>query len=252
MFRLAPELRRVIFLVLLSFSLFAAEKTPLRFNAVSSGWPPYAYYGSDNRALGILVDALPLFLQEANINIEISNFPLLRAEKGMEDGAIDVMVRSKSWTKNPDDYYWSDPIITNRDIILSLKNSPIEFSQISDLSGKKIGTIHGFKYPTLESLFRDKKLERIDALNTENSLQMLTHNHVEGIVISEAVAKWMIRNDKSLQNKFHFSQNAIDQNTIEYRFRKDEKLLPIIQKLHQGLTKSKKNKSFEKLINSYL
>lgn len=239
-------------LLLFSFRGFAENgETLLRFNAVSSGWPPYSFLDEKGNATGILVEALPLFLKNKKYSLEVTTFPLVRAEKGMEMGQIDVMIRSKSWTKNPNDYYWSDPIILNRDIILSLKKAPVEFSTLDNLQGKKIGTIHGFKYPTLEPFFSSKKLERIDAQNTANSLKMLLHHHVDGIVISEAVAKWMIRNDQSLKDKFHFSQNIIDQNTVEYRFRKDDKLIPIIKIINDAIARNKKDKHFDKLIETY-
>lgn len=240
----------MLFCALFSSEAFSQSKA-LRFNAVSSGWPPYAFLDADQQPTGILVEALPLFLKGKNISLEISNFPLLRAEKGMLDGQVDVMIRSKSWTKDPENYYWSNSIIHNRDIILSRKDSPIEFAKISDLTDLKIGTIHGFKYPTLDAYFQNKKLERIDALNTANSIQMLTHKHVQGIVISEAVAKWLIKNDPTLQGQFYFSHNAIDQNSIEFRFRKDPKLLPIIDEVNQGLLRCTKNGDFEKLIKTY-
>lgn len=237
-------------LFLASISSFA-DSNLLRFNAVSSGWPPYAFLDDKGQATGILVDALPLLLKGSDLSLEVTTFPLLRAEKGMGDGQIDVMIRAKSWTKDPENYYWSEAIIHNRDVILSHLNAPLKFASIDALKGKRIGTIHGFKYPTLEPLFASKKLERIDAQNTANSLQMLLRHHVDGIVISEAVARWMIRNDQSLKDKFYFSKNTIDQNSIEYRFRKDDKLLPIIKRVNEALAKSKKDGSFEKLIQSY-
>lgn len=247
------RLLRLVFMLffLLSPIYLQASSTLLRFNAVSSGWPPYSFLDDKGNATGILVDALPFLLKGSDLSLEVTTFPLLRAEKGMNDGHIDVMIRAKSWTKDPENYYWSEAIIHNRDIILSPLSAPIEFASIEALKGKRVGTIHGFKYPTLEPLFASKKLERIDAQNTANSIQMLMRHHVDGIVISEAVAKWMIRNDQSLKDKFYFSKNIIDQNSIEYRFRKDDKLLPIITRINEVLAKSKKDGSFEHLIQSY-
>lgn len=240
-----------IILIFSTFLLADNKDQTLRFNAVSSGWPPYSFLDTKGNPAGILVDALPLFLKNHHYTLEVTTYPLVRAEKAMEEGQIDVMIRSKNWTKNPNDFYWSDPIILNRDIILSLKKSPIEFNTLENLRGKRIGTIYGFKYPTLEPLFNSKKLERIDAQNTENSLKMLVHHHVDGIVISEAVAKWMIRNDKDLKDTFHFSKNIIDQNSIEYRFRKDDRLIPIIKIINEAIAKNKIDKSFDKLIEAY-
>ena len=66
---------------LLSTTSSFAESNLLRFNAVSSGWPPYAFLDDKGQATGILVEALPLLLKGSDLSLEVRFSPYCGQKK---------------------------------------------------------------------------------------------------------------------------------------------------------------------------
>lgn len=88
-------------------------------------------------------------------------------------------------------YFWSEPVLTLKDEIVSVKDKPFSFSAAEDYVGKRIGGIKGYTYPILDSLVKDGKAQRIDA---EGDLQNLKRLHkvgdLDAIIVNEGPLKF--------------------------------------------------------------
>ncbi|MEH6347387.1 MAG: transporter substrate-binding domain-containing protein [Bermanella sp.] len=109
-------------------------------------FPPYVYAQND-RVVGIHADIVRAVLDKLQVDYELKTYPWKRVIN-MTDKAM--VTFSMSWVESVErfeKYLMVGPIQYGRTVFMVRKDSIIEFSELSDLKGYKIGMISGYTYP---------------------------------------------------------------------------------------------------------
>lgn len=246
------RLKIIIFLVLLflcnSDVLFGGNKEKITFNMSPTGYPPYMIYNENKNPSGIMYDVLKKVASKYDYAVEVAGIPRRRVNEWLDSNKLDATPRAKEWVPNPDDYVFTEPIVVARDVIFSLIKSPVDFNNIEDLFGKRIGTHLGYKYPLLDQYFKDKKMFRDDANNEIAMLKMVLFKRTDAAIINELVGLWLIK-ENNWQGKFSISKK--DCGSVDYRIMFNKKWIPFVDKFNKELVKMKKDGTLNNIINRY-
>jgi polar amino acid transport system substrate-binding protein len=197
---------------------------------------------------GIMVEVLQIIATKHGYILETKGVPTKRVEKLLKIGDLDATARAKEWVNNPENYEFTDVIVRARDVLFSLKKTPITFRSIEDLFDKDIGTHLGYKYPMLKTYFKDNRIRRNDTANGTAMLNMVLKERTDAAVMNELVAKWIIRQNK-WQGKFVVSKKEV--GGFDYRIMFNKKWRSFVQKFNQELTLMKQNGELERIISKY-
>ncbi len=218
------------------------------FNTTPKGYPPYMIKEAGKKESGIMVEVLQIIATKHGYILETKGVPTKRVEKLLKIGDLDATARAKEWVNNPENYEFTDVIVRARDVLFSLKKTPITFRSIEDLFDKDIGTHLGYKYPMLKTYFKDNRIRRNDTANGTAMLNMVLKERTDAAVMNELVAKWIIRQNK-WQGKFVVSKKEV--GGFDYRIMFNKKWRSFVQKFNQELTLMKQNGELERIISKY-
>lgn len=218
------------------------------FNTTPKGYPPYMIKEAGKKESGIMVEVLQIIATKHGYILETKGVPTKRVEKLLNIGDLDATARAKEWVNNPENYEFTDVIVRARDVLFSLKKTPITFRSIEDLFDKDIGTHLGYKYPMLKTYFKDNRIRRNDTANGTAMLNMVLKERTDAAVMNELVAKWIIRQNK-WQGKFVVSKKEV--GGFDYRIMFNKKWRSFVQKFNQELTLMKQNGELERIISKY-
>lgn len=150
-----------------------AAPAALRFSVADSWVMPLVQVEADQPTQGILHD---LMLSLANQVGHPPQFVVLaraRIQSAMNRGEIDVRCYvAPSWLTAPSSDLWSVPLLHQIELLVS--DQPLaSHIKPADLPAQSIGTVLGYRYPTLEPLFASGQLKRDDARSQEQVLHKL-------------------------------------------------------------------------------
>lgn len=239
--------------IFISCAFAEPQKSTIFLGYHDSGFPPYI----TNNKNGIMVDVISVISDKLGYKLEVKLLPEKRVETYLNTAKINCIPDSYSWTENPDKYLWTNSVLMSKDVIVFRKN---EFHKINSLKEihegelKSIGTILGYKYPTLQPLFSSGKIQRVDVNSTASLLKFLQLGRADAIVTNKFVAEWVIKNDNTWSlshDMFRFGPTIAE---AEYRFRfiKDDTWLPFISKFNDELSKMKKSGELQKIFDNYV
>ncbi|MBN9672367.1 substrate-binding periplasmic protein [Roseibium aggregatum] len=150
---------------------------------------PYAFVENGRLVGGIVKDIMDEVANEIDVEISYENIPRARMDNHLLTGKSHVLVLSSPrWYTNPEQFLWSETLFRESGrYVVSVQNS-FSVADYDDLTGKRIGTIRGYRYPgelderfsegtvirddvdSLASNFKRLKLGRIDALLDADTL----------------------------------------------------------------------------------
>ena len=139
--------------------------------------------------------------------------PRKRIEAMLERKAMQGMLLgvNPKWFKDKDEnkYLWTNAVFTDRDEVVSLKESAIEYQSPSSLQGKVIGGVRGFYYAGINELVAHGKASRVDTSGEAALLTMLEKNRVDTAIIGRSMYDYLLK-DSIWQGKFHLSAKPHD------------------------------------------
>lgn len=199
-------------LCLLVFPLASQAAPPLRIG----------FSDSDNPPIVVMSDTLPLELKDGLIKElgdqlaaelgTVPDFVMLsrkRIESGLEGGKVDIVCNANpSWFGNADRLGWTRDIYPQTERLVSLKSVPdiTSFEQLASGPGvRRISTIHGYSYPTLDTLWVHNKLVRQEEMRHDLMLKSVEKNLADMAVMSELGYVWWARQNpaRAAQLKMH-------------------------------------------------
>lgn len=150
-----------------------AAPAPLRFSIADSWAMPMVQIEAEQPTQGILHDLMLSLTRHIGYPAQFLVLPRARIQGAMERGEIDVRCYvAPSWLTAPSNGLWSAPLILQRELLVS--NLPSRHIEPADLPAQSIiGTVLGYRYPTLEPLFASGHLIRDDARSQEQVLHKL-------------------------------------------------------------------------------
>ena len=159
---------------------------------------------TEGRATGLIGEAATISLQSMGYEVKCRHVPFARLYKWVHSGRMDA---GASLFKTPERQslaHYSAPIVTEYTIIAVPKGKAFPLDQINDLTGKLIGGILGFNYPTLDKLNFPLVRERSYLAN----LKKIGVGRIDGILIGSITGRYLAQIN-GFSDKMEFLPNAV-------------------------------------------
>lgn len=133
------------------------------------------------QAKGVFGIAGTYILENMGYHPAASQLPFSRLYESIHRGAIDV---AGSTMKTPERSllaYYTIPLLSEYNIIIVHRGDAFPFDNLSQLSGKRLGAIAGFQFPTLAPV-TDLTLERVH--NEEDNIRKVAAGRLDGAILS--------------------------------------------------------------------
>lgn len=194
--------RLIFFSVLLTCVAAHADQPPLRILLNSKLAEPYYFFApasgkqTKRPTLGILVDIQQELAQELKRRPLWTQLPRAQLENAILHGMADVQCAiDKRWVQNRDDYLWTDTLLTASQVVVV--NDPA-IHTLSDLKGKRIGTILLYRYPDLEAQIGVATWQRDDADADLVNLKKLSQQRLDAVIITQWALQYWQKTQPSL------------------------------------------------------
>lgn len=182
-----------------NFSLATEDRIIMAVGA--SYAEPYIFLDQNkNLKDGIIKRFGDAIATEMAMNIEYKIIPVMRVFDSLFKNETNmVCFENESW--NPEmvnKVNWTPVVFQEREVIVT----PIttKFSTLQDLKGN-IGTIVGYSYPKIQSLFDKNQLERVDNTSLEANFMKLKNKRIDMILDENIPISYIIRK-QNLSNSF--------------------------------------------------
>ena len=211
---------------------------------------PMGFRDEKGELVGFDVDLAQAAAEEMGIKIECQPIDWTVKETELDSGNIDFLWNGYSITPEREKkVLFSDPYMDNRQIIVTLKDSPVNSK--ADLAGKRI-TVQG-ESSALEAVMKDEAF--VNALaeppveyatNTE-CFKDIEAKRCDAIVVDEVLARYYMKQNGEDKYK------VLDENFGEEQFavgmRKDDAALQ--EALNKALAKLKEDGTYDEIYKKY-
>lgn len=179
-------------LVLLALSGAGAQSLVIGFNEGNA--EPYAFISNNALTSGIIKDIGDAVGKQLGVPVEYRISTRNRIEGELKAGTVHVLpIFNPGWTATPKDYAWTPVLFPETNIFVVAKARPIAIKSFDDLKGKRIGTILGYFYPTLDPYFKKGDMVRDDANNLQQNLDKLRAGRIDAIIDSSIILGYKLK-----------------------------------------------------------
>lgn len=115
-------------------------------NLVTLNWAPFL--GKDMQDGGFVAQVVRKAFASQGDDVVIQFYPWGRCMALAEDGRVDGVIGAWYNDERATKFYYSEPLLTNRKIFFTTRDSnvPASFSSLNSLSAYTIGTVKGYTY----------------------------------------------------------------------------------------------------------
>lgn len=182
----------LLFSVLLP-TLTLADTHVLR--VVTSEYPPYEYL-ENGEVKGSHTDTVREVLSAMGYLPDIRLLPWARAEATTRAGSSDL-IYSLTYTHDRDGYYYfTDPLSQARDVFFSRKDSGLQWQELDDLAGLRIGLSAAYSYAPEFMDWLTRGNARVTQISQESpeltGLRMVTLGRIDLFICEESVCRYLI------------------------------------------------------------
>lgn len=144
---------------------------------------------------------------------ELVYVPRKRIEKMLLDNSLKGILLgvNPKWfgDRQEQKYLWTESVFEDRDEVVSLASSPVEYLKPTSLKGFVIGGVRGFYYYGINEIVAQKQVLRVDTVDEVDLFSMLLKRRVDAAIIGRATYQYMIQKNQ-WQHKFHLSNKPHD------------------------------------------
>jgi polar amino acid transport system substrate-binding protein len=157
---------------------------------------PIAHFQNGVLTGGILWDLGELIAARLGRSVRFVTIPSRRVGLALAHGDADgVCLVQPSWIDGA--FHWSAELIPTGGVVLARKDAP-PIVRVTDLRGKKVGTVAGYRYRFLEPVLGTQFL-RDDAPSVDHALRKLSAGRTQYALMELSTAAWHVRNDPALR-----------------------------------------------------
>jgi polar amino acid transport system substrate-binding protein len=174
----------------------------------SSSLTLYAYHNSPPFVInaetetGLNYDLVRALQQQLgnNYRLEFKQLPRHLLNERLNAGLPTIVLwASPAWfTNKAQPYLWSNTVFSDRDVLVTLRESTLKIEQLTDLAGSTLGALRGYSYPGVNELVSQHRLTRLDADTDKENLARLLERNVDQIVISRSSFLYYARQQQHL------------------------------------------------------
>lgn len=133
------------------------------------------------RPSGVFIEAVDAILKKSGITPTYINMPTGDALRDLNEGNISAATVVVPIPRIKDAAWFSDPVVTEYNVAVTLKDKGFNLTRVFDLRGKKIGARAGYQYPLLE---KDRGIRLLRYRTDGEMLRSLFFGHVDVAVIA--------------------------------------------------------------------
>lgn len=191
-----------------------AKAQPLIVSYGKHNAEPYALVRDGKLVGGLIKDLMDTVGKEFGIEVQYKEVQRKHVDEYLREGKVHIIVLSNpKWLHSSELLYWSEPLIPETNIFVTLKESPIDIHEYEDLRGKKLGTILGYRYPSLEGYFASKTILRNDARSLEQNFMTLMAGRIDALVDSNILINHIIKANR-LKNVVVISKKLVSSHWL--------------------------------------
>jgi polar amino acid transport system substrate-binding protein len=131
----------------------------------------------------------------------------------LDSGKLDGILLgvNPTWFKDKAEtkYLWTTNVYQDQDEVISLTDSPVEYTGVESFSGMILGGIRGFYYYGIDEQVKLGRITRIDTIGEYELLQMIMLKRVDAGIVSRSTLEYLMK-AKGWQGKFHLSKKPHD------------------------------------------
>jgi polar amino acid transport system substrate-binding protein len=173
-------------------SLTRAASVPQAVRLAIGEWPPY--FSQTMRHQGVFAHIVSQAFRSEGLTVEYLSVPWQRALMMVESGAVHG---SPEWLHTEERarlYLYTDPVITSREVVFSLRSRPLQFEQIAQLAGKHLGGAIGYNYGEAVTKAEREGLLQIERVaQDETNLRKLLGRRLDGVLLNQDVGLDLLR-----------------------------------------------------------
>lgn len=221
----------------------------IRFNISPKGYPPFMIIYPDGSHGGIIWDLLTLVANRHGYEVEALEVPRKRVDGFILEGRLDATARAIEWTKAPEKFAFTEPLIQVEEVFFKRINTPFDFTDTKALTGKTIITHLGYEYPALAPIFHGGGVNRFDV---QHDVEMLHHllvsDQFDLAVAVREVGLWHIR-EQGWKGELDYIPQPLSQQGYRLMFRKDQQAF--VELFNLELTKLRASGEWKAIVERY-
>jgi polar amino acid transport system substrate-binding protein len=234
----------IIALINLNVQAAAGENLNIAFGE----WPPYLSESFENK--GVVALLIKDIFAEEGITVNLTFFPWARAYAETAKGEQDL---TGVWMHKPErelDFYYSEPILTEKFVFFHLKTYPFDWTNLKDLKKLGIGGGIGYSYgPEFDAALDTGvfEIERV-ATDKQNFIKLLLGRiqvYPQEMNVGYAALKQHFTEEDVLKITHHPKEILSNQSYVLFP-KKLHKSKALLLKFNRQLNKFKQNGRYEK------
>lgn len=141
---------------------------------------------------GMLFEIYQLLSVQLGLKMQMDDVPRQQVGRLVLQGDIDLYCNATPlWFPDPR-FRWSPPLFIHRDLVVS-RHRYADFAHFLQQASGRIGTTYEYIYPTLQRLFNDNQLQRVDSVSPRQSLKLLQAGVLDAVVVSELELNYFVQ-----------------------------------------------------------
>jgi ABC-type amino acid transport substrate-binding protein len=227
-------------LILTSVQLTSSAQAET-LQAGGTQWRPFSYEDEQGQLRGIATDIARRVLQLAQIDAQFVSFPVNRLQAMLAKGELDLNYADSAQWNSPEElqrFAFSQPYMNVREHLYVLKGNAIAQTPVDKLNGQTIGVVRGYTYRTMDPLFADRRLTRLQTSEDPALLQLLQAGRVDAVAMVDDLFDYLI------------ASKGLDRNLFERGARLSEAPLAMKLQPQYAVLLPRINAAIETLIRS--
>ncbi|WP_404364581.1 substrate-binding periplasmic protein [Marinobacter sp.] len=201
-----------------SGTLHGEQQQTLLFNIAPDGYPPYTIQEDDGEIRGIFWDVLSEVAHRLGHELEVVEIPTKRVETMLLAGELDVTMRAREWTDEPEKFVFSDPVVTARDVLFTRRADPLNITSPSELKGIVLIAHHGYHYPILEPMIKTGDITLLELQDEATMFRRLAGaTRFDALVTNYRAGMWLLE-ARDWQNKFRVEPVTLNETPYPLMF----------------------------------
>lgn len=193
---------------------------------------------------GIFIETMDVLLKQSGMAPTYINMPTGDALRDLKAGAVSVATVVVPIPRIKDDAYFSDPLVTENNVAVTLKDKGFNLSRVSDLRGKRIGARTGYQYPLLD---KDPGIQLMRYNSDGEMLRSLLFGVVDVAIISAISDIYAFRSE-GIMTRMEILNTSVGAVPLVAAFSKKHFSKESVDAFNQALAKFKQSPEWQELL----
>lgn len=234
---------------ILPFFAFASDKTTLIFSYGDYNAAPYAMESGEQLSSGIIKDIATELGDELGFMVSFVRTPRKRIERYLANNTSHIhLISNPAWLSHSEKFQWSDTLFIQKNRMVINADNPNNYEKLADFKGMVIGTIRGYKYPTLQPFFDQGELIPYGVTTLSVNLIRLNLKRVDVVIDSNILINYQLKQNN---NNSAFKVLPIIVNEIDIKAALSANAPITLEQFNQTLKKLKDQGVIDAMMKKY-